>query len=112
MRVLVTRDALWLHMIAALAFLAASVPNMTLMAQGLESQKAIDTIIGSEVHEEEASAAADPVKIIAAIEQTLATTGEVRKVSNLDKVDIVFLPDAAEEGLPPEVDAKVKEHEK
>lgn len=112
MRVLVTRDALWLHMIAALAFLAVSMPGMTLMAQGLESQKAIDTIIGSEVREEEASASADPAKIITAIEQTTANTGEVRKVSNLDKVDIVFLPDAAENGLPPEVDAKVKEHEK
>ncbi|MGB3387100.1 MAG: hypothetical protein WBA88_03870 [Pseudaminobacter sp.] len=112
MRVIATRDAFWFHAIAALAFVVASAPNMTLMAQGLDSQKAIDTIIGSEVREEEASAKAEPDKIIAAIENTAANTSEVRKISNLDKVDIVFLPDAAENGLPPEVDAKVKEHEK
>ena len=37
----------------------------------------------------------------------------VRKTSNLDKVDIVFLTDAAatEGGPPPEIEAKVKEHE-
>lgn len=112
MRVMVTRDAFWFHALAALAFVVASAPDTTLMAQGLESQKAIDTIIGSEVHEEEASAKADPDKIITAIENTSANTSEVRKISSLDKVDIVFLPDAAENGLPPEVDAKVKEHEK
>lgn len=112
MRVMVTRDAFWFHALAAFAFLVASSPDMTLMAQGLESQKAIDTIIGSEVHEDEASASADPDKIITAIESTAANTSEVRKVSSLDKVDIIFLPDAAESGLPPKVDAKVKEHEK
>lgn len=112
MRVMVTRDAIWFHALALLAFLVASAPNARLMAQGLESQKAIDTIIGSEVSEEEASARADPDKIIAAIDKTAANTSEVRKISSLDKVDIVFLPDAAENGLPAELDAKVKEQEK
>ena len=37
----------------------------------------------------------------------------VRKTSSLDKVDIVFLADAAatEGGPPPEIETKVKEHE-
>ncbi len=113
MTLTMTRDAKWMHVLAVFAFfLAAGAPNMALMAQGLESQKAIDTIIGSDVQEEQASAEAQPERIIAAIENTLATTSEVRKTSNLEKVDIVFLPDAAENGLPPEVDAKLKEHEK
>lgn len=112
MRGMVTRDATWFHALALLAFLVASTPNAGLMAQGLESQKAIDTIIGSEVSEEEASASADPEKIMTAIDHTAANTSEVRKISSLDKVDIVFLPDAAENGLPPELEAKVKEQEK
>jgi hypothetical protein len=82
------------------------------MAQGLENKKAIDTIIGSDVEEEKARADADAGRIIAAIDNTVATTSEVRKASSLDKVDIVFLTDAAEKGLPPAIDAKVKEHHK
>lgn len=112
MRDIVTRDAIWFHVLALSAFLIASAPNADLMAQGLESQKAIDTIIGSEVTEEEASASADPEKIIVALDKTAANTSEVRKVSSLDKVDIVFLPDAAEKGLPAKLEAKVKEQEK
>ena len=54
------RDLKWLHAVAAAAFLAASTPNMALMAQGLESQEAIDTIIGSEVKQEEKRADAEP----------------------------------------------------
>lgn len=107
-----TRDTKWLHAVAVLAFLCAPASNMALMAQGLENQKAIDTIIGSEVQEEKARADADAARIIAAIENTVAVTSEVRKTSRLDKVDIVFLLDAAENGLPAEIDAKVKQHHK
>ena len=46
-------DARWLHMLAAAAFIAASAPHTALSAQGLESKDAVDTIIGSEVEEEE-----------------------------------------------------------
>jgi len=107
-----TRDARWLHVAAVLAFLAAPTPNMPLKAQGLESQKAIDTIIGSDVEEEEKRADADADRIVAAIENAPAASSEVRKTSSLDKVDIVFLADAAENGLPPRIDAALKKHEK
>ena len=40
-------DSKWLHALAAAAFLAASAPQTALMAQGLESPEAIDTIIGT-----------------------------------------------------------------
>jgi hypothetical protein len=106
-------DAKWLHAIAAAAFLAASAPHGALNAQGLESKESIDKIIGSEVEEEESRATADGAKVIAAIEKTRENIGMVRKASKLDKVDIVFLSDAAitEGGPPPEIEAKVKEHE-
>lgn len=83
-------------------------------AQGLESKDTVQKIVGSEVKEEEAHAAADAERVIAAIDRTSDNIGTVRKISRLDKIDIVFLADAAatEGGPPPEIEAKVKEHEK
>jgi hypothetical protein len=106
-------DSRWRHAAAAAAFLAASAPQTALMAQGLESPEAIDTIIGTEVEEEESQATADSDKVIAAIEKTGESIATIRKTSKLDKVDIVFLSDAAatEGGPPPEIEAKIKEHE-
>lgn len=101
------------HMAAVAAFLAMAAPVHPLSAQGLESEQAIDTIIGTEVGEEESRAATDSSKVIAAIENTREAIGTVRKTSALDKVDIVFLADAAatEGGPPPAIKAKVEEHE-
>src|SRR5690606_1136929 len=64
--------------------------------------------------EEETQAAEDAQRLIAAIDRTAENTAIVRKTSNLAKVDIVFLPDAArtEGGPPPEIVAKIKEREK
>jgi hypothetical protein len=106
-------DARWLHVLAAAAFIAAFAPHTELSAQGLESKDAVEKIIGSKVEEEETRAKADAGKVIAAIEKTHENISTVRKTSKLDKVDIVFLSDAAvtEGGPPPEIDAKVKEHE-
>lgn len=112
MTISMTRDTKWMHAVAVFAFLAAPMPNMALMAQGLENQKAIDTIIGSDVQEEQARSDAKADRIIAAIENAAAVSSEVRKTSGLDKVEIVFLPDVAEKGLPPKIDAKLKEHGK
>ncbi|HEY6630741.1 MAG TPA: hypothetical protein VIZ90_04745 [Rhizobiaceae bacterium] len=82
-------------------------------AQGTSSKEAVDTIIGTEVQEEEAHASADADKVIAAIEKTRDQIALVRKTSKLNKVDIVFLADAApsEGGPPPEIETKVKEHQ-
>lgn len=99
-----------LGMSAALAVLAG-VPG-TASAQGLESKESVEKIVGTPV-EEETRPAADAGRILAAIDKTSENISAVRKVSDLDKVDIVFLPDAAatEGGPPPEIDAKVKEHQ-
>ncbi|MET0599749.1 MAG: hypothetical protein ABWZ57_17985 [Mesorhizobium sp.] len=100
-----------LGMSAALAVLVAGVPG-TASAQGLESKESVEKIVGTPV-EEETRPAADAGRILAAIDKTSENISAVRKVSDLDKVDIVFLPDAAatEGGPPPEIDAKVKEHQ-
>lgn len=107
-----TIDRKWLGALFAGAFLAASAPGAALMAQGLDAEGAIETIIGSEVQEEEAEAAADPATVIAAIENTPAAISAVRMTTNLDTVDIVFLSDAtlAEGGPPAEIEATIQEH--
>jgi hypothetical protein len=76
-------------------------------------QESLDTIIGTDVEEEETEAAADPDRVISAIEKTNESSAMVRKTSSLDKVDIVFLADAAptEGGPPAEIAEKIKEHE-
>jgi hypothetical protein len=104
----------WLRIATAASLLCVLLAGGPAVAQqGTESKEAVDTIIGTEVQEEEAQASADAGKVIAAIEKTREQIALVRKTSKLDKVDIVFLADAAatEGGPPPEIETKVKEHE-
>jgi len=102
----------WLHAIAATAFLAASLPQ-ALNAQGLESPETVNRIVGSQVKQEEANATAEAGNVNSAIDRTRQNIGTVRKTSKLDKVDIVFLTDAArsEGGPPPVIESKVKQHQ-
>ena len=102
----------WLHAIAATAFLAASLPQ-ALNAQGLESPETVNRIVGSQVKQEEANATAEAGNVNTAIDRTRQNIGTVRKTSKLDKVDIVFLTDAArsEGGPPPVIESKVKQHQ-
>jgi len=105
-------DARWLHAIAAAAFLAASLPQAALNAQGLESPETVDRIVGSQVSEEETKTTAEIGKVSSAIDRTRDNISAVRKTSKLDKVDIVFLTDAArsEGGPPPVIENKVRQH--
>ncbi|GLQ81112.1 hypothetical protein GCM10007881_46330 [Mesorhizobium huakuii] len=105
-------DARWLHAIAAAAFLAASLPQAALNAQGLESPETVDRIIGSQVSEEQARTTAEIGKVSSAIDRTRENISTVRKTSKLDKVDIVLLTDAArsEGGPPPVIENKVRQH--
>lgn len=106
----VTTGTRRLHALAVVTALSVLGPQAALNAQGLESEKTIDTIVGSDVKTEEARAANDPAAIIAAIEHSLPNTEEVRKRSKLANVEIVFLEDLAEAGEPESVEKKVKEH--
>lgn len=83
----------------------------TAAAQGTDNKAAVDAIVGSEVQEEEARTAVDADRVIAAIDKTADAIQFVRKVSKLDKVEIVFLTDATvdEGGLPQEIQAKADE---
>ena len=103
----------WLRIVAAVALLCTPLASGPAWTQGTESKETIDAIVGTEVQEEEAQASVDAGRVIAAIEKTREQIALVRKTSSLDKVDIVFLADAAatEGGPPPEIETKVKEHE-
>ena len=83
------------------------------LAQGLASEETIETIIGTEVQEEESQSNADIGKALAAIEKTREAIRTVRKTANLDRVDIILLGDATavEAGPPPEIGEKITEHE-
>lgn len=88
-------------------------PATAQQGQGTENSEAVDTIIGAEVQEEEAQASDDAGRVLAAIDKTQDSIAAIRKTSKLDKLDIVFLADAAatEGGPPPEIEAKVKQHQ-
>lgn len=90
----------------AIALFAASPAA----AQGIQDPEAVDKIIGSEVVEEEVDAAAEPQRVIAAIEKTPENIEAVRKLSTLDKMDIVFLRDASviEGGPPREIEERIE----
>jgi hypothetical protein len=96
--------------IAAAVMLAAGFVARA-EAQGLDNEQAIDTIIGSKVEEQQSRAADEAGKIVAAIEKTPEAIETVRKVSKVDKVEIVFLPDAAADGAPAEIKAAAEKHE-
>lgn len=89
----------------------ASLGASPVLAQAVDDTVR-EAIIGSEVGEEEATAAAEPQRVIAAIEKTPANISTVRKTISLDKVEIVYLSDAAatEGGPPSEIAGKIEEH--
>jgi hypothetical protein len=97
-----------IHAMAAAAFLFASAPNVALMAQGLDAEGAIDTIVGSDVRTAEEAAADDQDRLLGAIGNTSANISEVRKKFSLDAMEIIFLPDLAEQDA---VAAKIAETE-
>jgi len=99
------------------AIVAAALMSVILtdgaLAQGLDAEGAIDAIVGSEIKEQEARMADDMNKVMAAIDKTEENITTIRKVTKLDRVEIVFLADAAVEegGPPPEIVRKIEEHE-
>ena len=102
-------SAFRIHMAAMAAFLLVSTPQMALMAQGLDAEGAIDTIVGSDVTTGEEAAGADEERIVAAIENTAETSAEVLKKFSLDRVEIIFLPDLGDDDTA--VEAKMAEFE-
>jgi hypothetical protein len=95
------------------ALLLTALAATPAAAQGLDAEGAIDTIIGSEVNEQETTATADPARVMAAIDKSVENADRVRKLTQANGVDIVFLSDstAGEGGPPPEIEAKLKERD-
>lgn len=83
-------------LVLPLAFLLAGMPGQALLAQGLDAQETIETIVGSPVETAEEAIGADETGIITAIENSLDNATDIRKRFALDNVRIVFLPDLAE----------------
>jgi len=101
-----------MHGLAATAFLAASVHSLPLGAQGVTDQEAVDRIVGSEVHEEEVRTDSGDDRVVAAIENLSDYIDIVRKLTSLDRVDIVYMPESSrvEGGPPAKIAAKLTEH--
>lgn len=87
------RNSTPLALVLAGAFGLAALPAL---AQGLDSEGAIDTIIGSDVKTDEKSAVDESERVIAAIEATMDNAQLVRRAFNIDEVEIVFLPEVGE----------------
>ncbi|MDZ7600244.1 MAG: hypothetical protein U1A06_02575 [Hoeflea sp.] len=102
----------WMHGLASTAFLAASLLSLPLGAQGVADQEAVDRIVGSEVNEEQVRSEAGDDRVIVAIENLAENIDIVRKLTTLDRVDIVYMPGSSQiEGGPPaKIAAKLSEH--
>ncbi len=66
------------------------------LAQGLDSEGAIDAIVDSEVKTEELSATEESGRVVTAIDASLDNAQIVRRAFNINEVDIVFLPEIGE----------------
>jgi len=89
------------------AALLAMAPIIPLNAQGLDAEGAIETIVGSDVATEEKNVAEEEARLVAAIALSHDNAVEVRKRFRLDNVEIVFVPDLADDGA---IDAKLSEN--
>ncbi len=87
-----------LPFLVALMFLIAPLANPPLLAQGLDSEESIDAIVGSDVKTGEAANEEQAERVVAAIENTIASAESVRKAFNLNTLEIVFLPGDTETG--------------
>lgn len=93
MTILISNMAGRFYLVLSLAFLLALMSGTALIAQGLDTQETIDTIVGSQVETAEETTETDEAGIVAAIEQSLDNAAEIRKRFSLDNVRIIFLPD-------------------
>ncbi len=85
---------------AAIAGLfAAGVPS-PLMAQGVANEDAIETIVDAPVSTEEKQIDELQSRIADAIKASTENARQVRKLFSIDKLDIVFVPELANDGMP------------
>ncbi|MDI6028072.1 hypothetical protein QBK99_17935 [Corticibacterium sp. UT-5YL-CI-8] len=84
-------------------------PAMTLQAQGLQTEGAVDAIVGGDIRTDEASVQANAARVLAALDSTAENADDVRRRFKIDSVDIVFLPEIKQRNQ--QIGAKVAENE-
>jgi predicted amino acid-binding ACT domain protein len=98
-----------LHAAALAALLIAANPAIPLLAQGLDSEEAIDKIIDAPVVTEERGVGEQEGRISEAIAKSRANAREISKRFALDRLDIIFVPELAEENSP--LSQTIEEHD-
>jgi hypothetical protein len=96
------------HGFALAAFVWAAAPAMPLMAQGLESEGAIETIIDAEVGTAEKGVREEEARIAAAIDKSQENAAEIRKRFQVNEVEIVFVPELSQGQS--KLDEKIKDN--
>ena len=87
---LIRRQSLLL--LAAVTLVMVSVVQFPASAQGLESEGAIDAIIGSDVKTDEVHQEGDIQRVIDAVSNSRHSAELARKAFNIDSLEIVFVP--------------------
>ena len=87
------RDYGRLSALAGIALLVAGSSSVPAIAQGLDSETAIQTIVGSDVETTEVPIKEVGDRLVAAIDNVTANTQEVRRRFNLGEVGIVTVLD-------------------
>ncbi|GGA58494.1 hypothetical protein GCM10011385_10170 [Nitratireductor aestuarii] len=82
--------------VIAVALIAMSLGRFPVVAQGLESEGAIDAIIGSDVKTDEVSKEGDIDRVAKAIANSRKSAEFARKAYNIDSLEIVFVPEVDE----------------
>ena len=81
-------------------FLVAANPASPLMAQGTQSEEAIEAIVDAPIATGERPVAEMESRIADAVRASGPNAREVRKRFTIDKLDIVFVPELGEEDSP------------
>lgn len=84
-------------LMAAVALIMVSVARFPVIAQGLESEGAIDAIIGSDVKTDEVHQDSDLKRVMDAIVNSRHSAELARKAFNIDSLEIVFVPAISED---------------
>lgn len=88
------------QMTGALAFACAVMLSQPLLGQGLKDPKTVDTIVDAEIKTAERPLDEERQRIVEAIGQSRQNATLIRKLTNVDEVEIVVVPDLEAEGSP------------
>jgi hypothetical protein len=100
----ISEQPLFLHTAVLAALLIAANPALPLLAQDLPSadptERALDSIVDAPVAAEEKALSEEQQRIASAIANSRQNAARVRKLFNIEKLDIVFVPQLDGGGSP------------